>query len=420
MSSLHYHHNQLYIEDTPLADIAKTHGTPVYVYSKAALLKHYHDYNDAFQALPHRVCYAVKANSNLSILKLLAQAGAGFDVVSIGELHRVLQAGGLAEKCVFSGVGKTEAELTTAISLNIGTIDIESLPEFERLARIAQALEKNVNVAIRVNPNINANTHAHISTGLESNKFGIETEAVLALAQRIQAHPYVTLTGLAAHIGSQITELTPLLQSADHLLALAQTLKNHGMDLQHINLGGGLGITYHQESPPSLNAYAQAIFTRFQHMPYQLILEPGRAIVGPIGCLLTRIEYIKQTPQKNFALVDAGMNDLIRPALYEAWQLILPVSKKNIPPQQYDIAGPVCESADFLGKDRQLAIEPGDLLAIDGAGAYGFSMSSNYNTRCRPAEILIDGSRSQVIRPRETLNDLFGNEIQCMESTDGF
>lgn len=404
------------MEAVPLNDIADAVGTPVYVYSKQAILHQFQTYTNAFKATPHRLCYAVKANGNLSILNCLAKAGAGFDVVSIGELTRVIAAGGDPQKTVFSGVGKTEAELRLAITQNIYCIDLESEPECERLARIAHELHRTVNVAIRVNPNIDAKTHAHISTGLSSNKFGIESESVIPLAKRIASLPSLKLIGLAAHIGSQILDIEPLLQSLDHLLDLTQQLKAQGIELTHLNIGGGLGIQYQNETPPSLSAYADAVHHRLKNTGLNLILEPGRAIIGNAGCLITRVEYLKKTPNKQFAVVDAGMNDLIRPCLYEAWQGIHPVVQKNIPLQLYDIAGPVCESADFLGKDRKLAIEPGDYLAIDSAGAYGFSMSSNYNARCRPAEVLVDNDQFKIIRQRETLDECLNNERMCLES----
>lgn len=404
------------MEAVPLTAIAEAVGTPVYIYSKQAILHNFQTYTQSFKATPHQLCYAVKANGNLSILNCLAQAGAGFDVVSIGELHRVIAAGGSPQKTVFSGVGKSEAELREAILLNIYCIDVESEPECERLAAIAKTLNQPVNIAIRVNPNIDAKTHAHISTGLSSNKFGIESQAVLPLAKRIQTTSHLKLIGLAAHIGSQITDLAPLLQSADHLLALAAELHNEGITLKHINIGGGIGIQYQHETPPSIQTYANEIHERFKNTNYSLILEPGRAIIGNAGCLLTEIEYIKTTPHKQFAVINAGMNDLIRPTLYDAWQRILPVIQKNIPEQAYDIAGPVCESADFLGKDRMLAIAAGDLLAIDCAGAYGFSMSSNYNARCRPAEVLVDGTQFKIIRQRETMAECLNNERMCLES----
>jgi diaminopimelate decarboxylase len=416
MSSLHYQNQSLHMEAVPLSAIAKAVGTPVYVYSKQAILHNLQTYTQAFKATPHQLCYAVKANGNLSILKCLADAGAGFDVVSIGELHRVIAAGGDPQKTVFSGVGKTEAELREAISLSIYCIDVESEPECERLAHIAETLNQSVNIAIRVNPNIDAKTHAHISTGLSSNKFGIDSAAVLPLAKHLQTKTHLKLIGLAAHIGSQITDIQPLLTSAEHLIALATALQAFNIHIKHINIGGGLGIQYQNETPPSVQAYADAIHQRFKNTHYSLILEPGRAIIGNAGCLLTQIEYLKTTPQKEFAVINAGMNDLIRPTLYDAWQRILPVIQKNAPEKTYDIAGPVCESADFLGKDRKLAIASGDLLAIDCAGAYGFSMSSNYNARCRPAEVLVDGDRFKIIRQRETIEECLNNERMCLES----
>lgn len=416
MSSLHYQNKSLHMEAVPLSDIADAIGTPVYVYSKQAILQHFQTYTNRFKATPHRLCYAVKANSNLSILNCLAKAGAGFDVVSIGELMRVIAAGGDPQKTVFSGVGKTEAELRQALLLNIDCIDLESEPECERLARIAHELNRKIKVAIRVNPNIDAKTHAHISTGLSSNKFGIETSAVLPLAKRISTLPSLTLIGLAAHIGSQILNIDPLLQSLDHLLQLTHDLEAQGITLTHLNIGGGLGIQYQDETPPCLQTYADAVHQRLKNTGLSLILEPGRAILGNAGCLITRVEYLKTTPEKKFAVVDAGMNDLIRPCLYDAWQRILPLTQNNIPEDNYDIAGPVCESADFLGKNRKLAISAGDYLAIDSAGAYGFSMSSNYNARCRPAEVLVDGKHFKIIRQRETIEECLNNEKLCLES----
>lgn len=415
MSCFTLKNGSIFVESVALSSLAHTYGTPLYVYSKKALLQGFHSIATAFATLNPLVCYAVKANGNLTILHHLAKAGAGFDVVSLGELKRVLKAGGNPQHCVFSGVGKSEAELREAILLNIHCIDVESTAEVERIASLATELKTRVNIAIRVNPNIDANTHAHISTGLDSNKFGVASAEVLTLAKHIHTHPFLQLRGLAAHIGSQITDLTPLFASLDHLLELTDTLSANGITLDQINIGGGLGIRYENETPPSIEAYAEGVKKRLAHRNLKLLMEPGRFIVAQAGCLLTRVEYLKMTPEKNFALVDAGMNDLLRPALYDAYHRIQPVAPSSAPTHLYDIAGPVCESADFLGKNRSLAIAPGDVLAIDCAGAYGFSMSSNYNARCRPAEVLVDGDSVQVIRRRETFDDLI-----AMEAPHGF
>lgn len=412
MTCTQYRGTSLYVEDVPLLNIANQYGTPCYVYSRRALEKNWNAFETAFQQLPHRLCFAVKANSNIAILHLLAKLNAGFDIVSQGELERVIAAGGDKQRIVFSGVGKTAAEIRFAIETGIFCFNIESEPELERIHHLAQQLQTRVNVALRINPNIDPRTHAHISTGMGHNKFGIDSNDVSALCQKISKLPYVKLIGLASHIGSQITELKPFLDNVDCLLTLYTQLKNHGIEIKQINVGGGLGIIYHRETPPSITEYAQVIAAKIADYPVEIVLEPGRAIVGNAGVLLTQIEYIKRTKQKNFAIMNAGMNDLLRPALYDAWQTILPVETRTTPKESYDIAGPVCESSDFLGKGRELAIAAGDVLAIDTAGAYGFSMSSNYNSRSRPAEVLVDGGQSYLIRQREELRDLFvGEEI---------
>lgn len=410
MSCLHYHNNQLTLENTPILNIINTVGTPAYLYSQTTLLNNYHTLTNAFNPQPHTICYAVKANSNLHLLRLLAEAGSGFDVVSLGELQRVITAGGDAQKTIFSGVAKTEFELREAIRLGVYCIDIESAAEFERLAHIAAEFSQPVNVAIRVNPNINAQTHAHISTGSYADKFGVPSSEVITLAKHIANTPALKLIGLAAHIGSQLTTLDPIIASVTHLLNLIDELAKLNIHLTHINIGGGLGITYRDETPPSFNAYGEAISTLLKNKNLKLILEPGRSLIANAGCLVTRIEYIKQTPEKNFLLVDAGMNDLIRPALYEAWHQILPVITSNAPTLQYDIAGPVCESADFLGKDRPLAVKAGDYLVVADAGAYGYSMSSNYNSRYRPVEVLVHNDDFRIIRRRETFADTIAME----------
>lgn len=410
MSCLRYRNNHLYIEDVSLKEIADQFGTPCYIYSRAALEKNWHAFDDAFSQMPHKICYAVKANSNLAILSLLAKLNSGFDIVSLGELERVLAAGGDAKKIIFSGVGKKEIEIEKAIEKGIYCFNVESEPELDRLQIIAANLGKTVNIAMRINPNIDPRTHSHISTGLKENKFGIELDQVIPLYQHISSMKELRLIGLACHIGSQLVELEPFLLAVDSLLLMYQQLKKRGAEITHIDVGGGLGIVYRDENPPGILEYAKAIEAKFAPFSLEIIIEPGRAIVGNAGALLTRIEYVKHTSQVNFAIVDAGMNDLVRPALYDAWQDILPVEVTEGEKKIYDIAGPVCESADFLGKNRPLAISAGDLLAVDSAGAYGFSMSSNYNSRPRSAEVLVDGKKAHLIRSRETIAALFATE----------
>ncbi|EKD70917.1 MAG: hypothetical protein ACD_46C00328G0001 [uncultured bacterium] len=411
MSCLHYHHQMLYIEDVSLEKIAQEFGTPCYVYSRQAIENNWRQFDAAFQAKAHRICYAVKANSNLAILNLLANLHSGFDIVSFGELMRVIAAHGDTQKTVFSGVGKTEFEIEQAIYHQIHCFDVESQPELIRLNAIAEKLNKKINIAFRINPDVNPNTHTHIATGLKENKFGIALDDVIPLAKLLVNFPKLNLIGIAAHIGSQITELKPFIKMIQQLAEIYTQLIKMNFSINEINVGGGLGITYHHESPPTLQNYADAIIHQFQNDPVQIILEPGRAIVGNAGILITRVEYLKQSPHKNFIVADAGMNDLLRPALYDAWQPILPVQLRDMPKVHYDITGPVCESADFLGKNRELAILPGDYLAIDCAGAYGFSMSSNYNSRCKPAEVLVDKTNIRLIRHREAVEDLFAHEM---------
>lgn len=409
MTSLHYYDNHLYIEDVDLNNIATTFGTPCYVYSNATLTLNYQAFQQALQQIPHQVCYAVKANSNLHILALLANLGAGFDIVSLGELERVLAAGGAANKIIFSGVGKKSHEIEQAILKGIQCFNVESDAELVRINSIATSLKQTANIALRINPGIDANTHAYISTGLNENKFGIPSDKIIELCEQMHTYPALKLVGLACHIGSQITTLEPFLAATKHLLSIYHNLRNRHQ-LQFINIGGGLGIRYQNEQPPSIEEYASAMCKLLHDLPVEIIFEPGRALIGNAGILLTQVEYLKHTKQKNFAIVDAGMNDLLRPALYDAWQDILPVNLSNKETHHYDIVGPVCESADFLGKNRQLALSTGDLLAISSAGAYGFSMSSNYNSRTRPAEVLVRGDQAQLIRRRETINELFAPE----------
>jgi diaminopimelate decarboxylase len=410
MSCLHYCNTELYIENASLKNVAEEFGTPCYVYSRAAIESNWRSFDQAFKTVPHHICYAVKANSNIAILHLLAQLNSGFDIVSVGELERVLAAGGDPNKIVFSGVGKSEIEITRAIEKKIYCFDVESEPELERLQTIASSLKTTINIALRINPNVDPHTHSYISTGLKENKFGIDSNDVLPLCLKLSSMKALRLIGIACHIGSQIVKLEPFLLAMDRLVEIYQKLNEHGIRIQHINIGGGLGITYRDEQPPGIDVYVNALQEKLSHYPIDIVVEPGRSIVGNAGVLLTRIEYLKHTGQKNFAIVDAGMNDLLRPALYHAWQDILPVALRHTETKQYDIAGPVCESADFFAKDRKLAIHSGDLLAIDSAGAYGFSMSSNYNSRCRVAEIIVDGCRKHLIRRRETIDELFALE----------
>lgn len=410
MSCLYYHQQELHLENVNLKKIAETFGTPCYVYSRAAIVDHWQQFTNAFKPFPHRICYAVKANSNLSILRLLAELGSGFDIVSLGELERVIAAHGNPKKIVFSGVGKKSAEIERAAKLDIFCFNVESEAELDRLAFQATQLNKTINIALRINPDVNPLTHEHMTTGKKENKFGIDINEVLNLCHKLTHIPQLQLIGLACHIGSQITELEPFLLALDQLLKIYTKLIRIGFNIRYINMGGGLGIVYHEEHPPTLEDYAKKLKSKLSSYPVELILEPGRYIVGHAGILLTRIEYLKQTEQKNFAVVDAGMNDLLRPVLYHAWQNILPVEQLSTEKKHYDIVGPVCESADFLGKNRELAIRQNDLLAIDAVGAYGFSMSSNYNSRCRPPEILVDTKKTHLIRRRETIEELFALE----------
>ncbi len=411
MKYFSYQHNELYAEEVKLSDIAAQFETPCYVYSRAALEENWHAFNNAFENAPHKICYAVKANSNIAILNLLARLNSGFDIVSLGELERVLAAGGDPKKIVFSGVGKKTQEIIRALEVGIYCFNVESDVELERLNTIAKQQNKVAPIALRINPNIDARTHHYISTGLKDNKFGIAAENALALCHEIKKMTHLNLIGIACHIGSQLTDLSPFQESITLVLELVKQLTEQGIQLKHINFGGGLGVRYQDEQPPSINDYVKSLCQRLQHLPYEIIIEPGRAIVANAGVLLTRIEYLKHTAHKNFAIVDAAMNDLMRPALYDAWQNILPVELKNthtlVP---YDIVGPVCESADFLGKNRLLNLHAGDLLTVCSAGAYGFSMSSNYNSRPRVAEIIVDKNKVHLIRERETTETLFSNE----------
>ncbi|HIQ16129.1 MAG TPA: diaminopimelate decarboxylase [Leucothrix sp.] len=412
MDYFEYKNNQLFAENVSLTTIANEYGTPCYVYSRATLERHWNAFNDAFGDQPHLICYSVKANSNIAILNLLARLGSGFDIVSVGELERVLKAGGDPKKVVFSGVGKRVDEMQRALEVGIRCFNIESVSELERLNAVAGRMNKVANISIRVNPDVDAKTHPYISTGLKENKFGIDINYVKNVYLHAVALHNINITGIDCHIGSQLTEVAPFIEALDRLIALADELKEHDINIQHIDLGGGLGVRYNDEEPPLPSDFTEQLFTNEKLKAYEIVIEPGRAIAANTAVLLTRVEYLKHTDEKNFAIVDAAMNDLIRPALYQAWQEIIPVDEiQRSDVENYDIVGPICESSDFLGKDRELSLEQGDLLAVRSAGAYGFTMASNYNTRPRVAEVLIDGDKSALIRKRETIESLFADEI---------
>ena len=410
MDFFNYKEGQLFAEDVSLESIAKEHGTPCFVYSRATLERHWHAFDDAFGDHPHLICYSVKANSNIGILNLLVKLGSGFDIVSVGELERVLKAGGDPNKIVFSGVGKRADEMQRALEVGIRCFNIESIPELERLNEVAGSMDKVADISIRVNPDVDAQTHPYISTGLKDNKFGIDINIVEGVYQQAAALPNINVTGIDCHIGSQLTDLSPFMDTLERLIALADRLKEQGIEIHHLDLGGGLGVRYQDENPPLPSDYTAKLFTNERLKDYEIIIEPGRAIAANTAVLLTEVEYIK-LGEKNFAVVDAAMNDLIRPALYQAWQNIITV--KESPKDSgdvFDIVGPICESADFLGKDRKLDIKQGDLLAVRSVGAYGFTMSSNYNTRPRAVELLVDGDKTTIVRNRETIESLFENE----------
>lgn len=412
MDFFNYQHAQLHAEAVPLSQVAKQFGTPTYVYSRATIERHYKAFADAAPNRKTLVCYAVKANSNIALLNLLAKLGSGFDIVSEGELRRVLQAGGDPTKIVFSGVGKSVSEIEFALNTGIKCFNVESIPELERIQEVASRLNKVAPISLRVNPDIDAKTHPYISTGLKANKFGVDINDALSIYQRAASYSHLKICGVDCHIGSQLTETQPFLDALDKLLVLIDKLAQAGIVLSHLDIGGGLGVSYNGETPPHPSEYAQEVVQRLEKHPHlTLIFEPGRAIMANAGVLLTKVEYLKPGQEKHFAIVDAAMNDLIRPALYSAWQAIIPVAPKpQLRSTVYDVVGPVCETGDFLGKDRELAIEPGDLLAVRSAGAYGFTMSSNYNSRPRAAEVLIDGDVVHLIRAREQWADLWHGE----------
>lgn len=411
MSAFNYRNGVLYAEEVPLPEIAGRFGTPCFVYSRAALTAAYRAFDGALAGHPHLVCYAVKANSNLAVLDLFARLGSGFDIVSGGELKRVLAAGGNPRRVVFSGVGKSEAEIREALALGVLCFNVESESELHRLNRIAGASGARAPVSLRVNPDVDPKTHPYIATGLKENKFGVPFADALPLYREAHRLPHLDVVGIDCHIGSQLTELEPFVEAARKVLDLTDRLASEGIHLAHIDLGGGLGIRYRDEQPPPVEEYGRAL-TRLMHgRPELLLLEPGRALVGNAGILLTRVEYLKHGETKNFAVVDAAMNDLMRPSLYDAYHDVLPVVLDTaLKPSLYDVVGPVCESGDFLARNRELRVTEGDLLAIGSAGAYGMSMSSNYNTRPRAAELMVDCDRVHVIRERETIEQLIALE----------
>jgi diaminopimelate decarboxylase len=412
MDAFEYRDGRLFAEDVDVARVAAEFGTPCYVYSRAAITQNYQAYDRALASVPHLICYAVKANSNLGVLSVLAKLGAGFDIVSGGELARVLRAGGDPQKTVFSGVGKREDEMAAALDAGVLCFNVESESELRRLSAVATRLHKTARVSLRVNPDVDAKTHPYISTGLRDNKFGIDIARVEAVYREAAQLPGIEIAGVDCHIGSQLTQLDPYVDALRRLLELIDRLQSAGIKLKHLDLGGGLGIRYREEKPPHPQDYAQAVLPLLKGRGLELWLEPGRSIVGNAGVLLTRVEYLKHAPHKNFAIVDAAMNDLLRPTLYNAWQEILPVQPRTGEAAQvYDVVGPVCETGDWLGRERELVIHEGDLLAIRSAGAYGFVMSSNYNTRTRAAEVMVDGDRAQLVRARETLDDLWRGEV---------
>ncbi|WP_426119510.1 diaminopimelate decarboxylase [Pseudomonas sp. DSP3-2-2] len=410
MDAFNYRDGELFAEGVALSAIAERFGTPTYVYSRAHIEAQYRAFADALSGMPHLVCFAVKANSNLGVLNVLARMGAGFDIVSRGELERVLAAGGQADKIVFSGVGKTRDDMRRALEVGVHCFNVESTDELERLQIVAAELNVRAPISLRVNPDVDAGTHPYISTGLKENKFGIAIADAEDVYIRAAQLPNLEVIGVDCHIGSQLTTLEPFIDALDRLLALVDRLGDCGIHLRHIDLGGGLGVRYRDEEPPLASDYIKAVRERLDGRDLSLVFEPGRFIVANAGVLLTQVEYLKHTEHKDFAIVDAAMNDLIRPALYQAWMDVTAVRPRDTAPRTYDIVGPICETGDFLAKGRELALAEGDLLAVHSAGAYGFVMSSNYNTRGRTAEVLVDGAQAFEVRRRETVAELFAGE----------
>lgn len=416
LPALQYRDEALYMEQVSIESIAKHYGMPCYVYSKQAILDVYQAYTDSFASLNHQICYAVKANSNLAVLSVLAQAGAGFDIVSRGELMRVVAAGAQASRVVFSGVGKTYGDIEYALTQGICCFNVESISELTLINEVAKTLDKPAPISLRVNPNVDAKTHPYISTGLKDNKFGITHEDALAVYQQAAAMSHIDIVGIDCHIGSQLTEVEPFVAALDKVIELIHSLREHGIELRHIDLGGGLGVRYIDETPVSIEEFAAALLPKLSELDLTVFFEPGRSIVANAGVLLTQVDVLKPTEHKNFAIVDAAMNDLIRPALYQAEMAVIP----NVLPdagldtngtKAWDIVGAICETGDFLAKDRLLSLEEGDILAITGAGAYGFTMSSNYNSRPRASEVMVSEDRHQLIRKRETIESLYADEV---------
>ncbi len=412
MDFFQYKNEQLYVEDLPVKQLAEEFGTPLYIYSRATLERHWHAFDSALGKHPHLICYAVKANSNIGILNVMAKLGSGFDIVSQGELERVLAAGGDASKVVFSGVAKSRAEIMRALEVGIRCFNVESIAELHHINHIAGEMGKIAPISLRVNPDVDAHTHPYISTGLKENKFGVSVDEAREVYKLAATLPHVKITGMDCHIGSQLTELQPFLDATDRLIRLMEQLKEDGITLKHLDLGGGLGVTYTDETPPHPSEYAAALLNKLKdYEDLEIILEPGRAIAANAGILVAKVQYLKSNESRNFAITDTGMNDMIRPALYEAYMNIIEIDrtlerKKAI----YDVVGPVCETSDFLGKQRELAIAEGDYIAQRSAGAYGASMSSNYNSRPRTAEVLVDGDKAHLIRRRESLSELWALE----------
>ena len=412
MDFFQYKNEQLYVEDLPVKQLAEEFGTPLYIYSRATLERHWHAFDSALGEHPHLICYAVKANSNIGILNVMAKLGSGFDIVSQGELERVLAAGGEASKVVFSGVAKSRAEIMRALEVGIRCFNVESIAELHHINQIAGEMGKIAPISLRVNPDVDAHTHPYISTGLKENKFGVSVDEAREVYKLAATLPHVKITGMDCHIGSQLTELQPFLDATDRLIRLMEQLKEDGITLKHLDLGGGLGVTYTDETPPHPSDYAAALLNKLKdYEDLEIILEPGRAIAANAGILVAKVQYLKSNESRNFAITDTGMNDMIRPALYEAYMNIIEIDRtlereKAI----YDVVGPVCETSDFLGKQRKLAIAEGDYIAQRSAGAYGASMSSNYNSRPRTAEVLVDGNKAHLIRRRESLSELWALE----------
>ena len=409
MNHFEYKNQQLFAEDVAIADIISEHGTPAYIYSRATLERHWHAFDNAFGSHPHLICFAVKSNSNIALLNVMARLGSGFDIVSQGELERVLVAGGEASKVVFSGVAKSHSEIERALDVGIRCFNVESIPELHRINEVAGKMGKIAPISLRVNPDVDAKTHPYISTGLKENKFGVSVQQAREVYRLAKTLPNVKIVGMDCHIGSQLTELQPFLDATDRLIVLMEQLKEDGIELHHLDLGGGLGVPYNGEEPPHPTEYTEALLAKLKNYPnLEIILEPGRAISANAGILVTKVEYLKSNEDRNFAIVDTGMNDMIRPALYEAYMQITEVNQSlDREKAIYDVVGPICETSDFLGKGRELAIAEGDLIAMRSAGAYGATMSSTYNSRPQAVEILVDGAKAHLIKARADFVDLW-------------